>query len=68
VWRDPVQRYQHLQVVNTYVAGQTDLTPVSQVPAARVRAGMAPLLSGQAIPLIGERVTPDVSPDLRDIR
>lgn len=31
-----------------------DLTPVSEAPAEAVEAAWAPLLSGQAIPLIGE--------------
>jgi hypothetical protein len=63
----PEDRRQHLQVVNTYVQGQTDLTPVSQEPVQRVREGMAPLLSGQAVPLLGERVQRDVDPNLRDV-
>lgn len=32
-----------------------DLTPVSEAPAAAVKTAWAALLSGQEIPLIGER-------------
>lgn len=32
-----------------------DLTPVSEAPANAVKDAWAPLLSGQAVPLIGER-------------
>lgn len=43
------------QVANGPDSG-LDLTPASQAPAEAVRAGWAPLLSGQAVPLIGEDV------------
>lgn len=39
-----------------------DLTPVSEAPAATVKAAWLPLQAGQAIPLIGERVVPDAEP------
>lgn len=64
---DPEDRHQHLQVVNIYVDGQTDLSPVSEAPAEAVREGMQPLLEGQALPLIGEQVDFDDNPDLRDL-
>lgn len=41
-----------------------DLTPVSQAPAIATRAGWAPLLPGQRVPLIGERVIGDGEPCL----
>jgi hypothetical protein len=36
-----------------------DLTPVSDAPAQHVRDGWEPWFSGQAVPLIWERVEPD---------
>lgn len=42
------------QVANAWDS-QVDLTPASQTPAAEVKEAWAPLLSGQEIPLIGER-------------
>lgn len=39
-----------------------DLTPASQAPAAAVKAAWLPVQSGQAIPLLGERVYPDAEP------
>lgn len=36
-----------------------DLTPVSDAPAAAVKAAWLPLRAGQLVPLIGERVEPD---------
>lgn len=49
------------QVFNAYCLSFDDptLTPVSSTAAERVRAGMAPLVSGQSVPAIWERVTPD---------
>ena len=65
---DPSERRLHRQVINVYAHAQTDLTPVSQEPAEQVRDAMAPLLSGQAIPMVGERTTVDADPNLRDSR
>lgn len=42
------------QVANAWDS-YVDLTPVSQAPAEAVKEAWAPLLSGQEIPLIGER-------------
>lgn len=42
------------QVANA-IDSTVDLTPVSDAPANAVKAAWAPLLSGQEIPLIGER-------------
>lgn len=39
-----------------------DLTPVSDAPAEAVEAAWAPLLSGQEVPLIWERVYDDAEP------
>jgi hypothetical protein len=64
---DPETRRQHLQVVNVYVQAQTDLTPASQAPAEQLREAMSPLLVGQTIPLLGEPVTLDDDPNLRDL-
>ncbi len=46
------------QVANAPDAS-VDLTPASQAPAEAVRAAWAPWLSGQAVPLLWERVEPD---------
>lgn len=43
------------QVVNGPDSGM-DLTPASEAPAAAVKAAWMPVLSGQAVPKIGERV------------
>lgn len=42
------------QVANA-LDSTVDLSPASKAPAAAVKAAWAPLLSGQTIPLIGER-------------
>ena len=39
-----------------------DLTPVSDAPAEATRAGWAALLTGQAVPVIGERGAYDAEP------
>lgn len=45
------------QVANAKDAAATvNLTPVSQARAAATRSGWEPLLYGQAIPRVGERV------------
>lgn len=36
-----------------------DLTPASEAPLASLRAKFAPLVSGQAVPLLWERVPPE---------
>ena len=41
-----------------------DLTPVSEAPADATRAGWAALISGQAVPMIGERGVSDDEPCL----
>lgn len=39
-----------------------NLTPVSQAPADAVKAGWQPMLAGQEVPLIWERVYDDAQP------
>lgn len=49
------------QVANACDA-YADLSPASDAPAAAVRAAWDPLRSGQTVPLIWERTTPDAEP------
>jgi hypothetical protein len=46
------------QVANA-LDSTVDLTPVSEAPAEAVYAAWAPLVSGQSVPLIWERVVDD---------
>ena len=54
LWPDPLKRCIHRQTVN---ADQPvgDLASTSQAAAVATRAGWAPLLPNQPIPLVGER-------------
>lgn len=49
------------QVANGPDSGM-DLTPASEAPAAAVQAAWNPVLPGQAVPLVGERVYDDAEP------
>ncbi len=57
----PEPSHEGEQVFNAHCRPIYDptLTPVSNEAADQVKAGMAPLLAGQAVPKLGERVTPD---------
>ena len=53
-WRER-DYYQCLDQVANARDSKVDLTPASEARAMAVRAAWLPLLSGQVIPLIGER-------------
>lgn len=64
--RSLFDRHKYLQVVNVYPEHQPPLTPADSLADDRLLDRMSPILLGQDIPLVGERVTPDDNPDLRD--
>lgn len=57
--RDTAYKEQVANACDSFV----DLTPTSAAPAAAVVNNWSALLSGQPIPLIWERMTPDVRPE-----
>ena len=63
----PLPDHEFDQVINSRYRPRPDpsLAPASEEAADRVRAGWAPLLTGQAVPRIGERVTPDADDPVR---